>query len=165
VARSSGSRPGRPWPDRARTVEQCVHLVGRAEHRVAHRAQFVHVGIGVRERHVGLGADHGQRTAKLVRGVRDEAFAGLEGSASRRQLPPGQRPAQGGRDERRTGQRQQVLHAELPEREIGILDRQRAVQMPRHQPVRHGQQHRHEDDEDAAVEGGEANAKRRAHTR
>ena len=113
-------------------VEQRVHLVDGAEHRVAHRAQFVHVGVRVGQRDVGLGADHGQRrcAARARRWPR---------SARGRRTPPcvaaqlaaGQRPAERGRDERRAGEREQVLGAELGQREIGLVERQRAVQVPR----------------------------------
>src|SRR5687768_17776201 len=46
--------------------------VGGLEHDLAHVAQVGDRGVGVGERHLDLGADHGQRRAQLVAGVRDE---------------------------------------------------------------------------------------------
>ena len=60
-------------------VEQRLGAVGRLEHDLAHLAQLGDGRVGVGQRHVGLGADHGQRAAQLVARVGDEAALGVEG--------------------------------------------------------------------------------------
>ena len=100
-----------------------------------------------------------------MRGVGDEALAGVEGGLHRAQLAAGERPAERDGDERHAGQREQVLLAELGERGVGSGVGQGAVQVPAHQPVGDAEQQRDEDEEDAAVEGGQADAKSRNHTR
>ena len=59
-------------------VEQALRPVGGLEHDLAHVAQVGDRGVGVGERDLDLGADHGQRRAQLVAGVRDEAALAVE---------------------------------------------------------------------------------------
>jgi hypothetical protein len=114
---------------------------------------------------VSLGADHGQRAAQLVAGVGDEALARGERARHRAELAAREVPAHGGGDQRRPGEREQVAQAQLGERGGGVIGQQRAIEMARHQPVGGEQQERREDDEDPAVEGGEADAQVRDHNR
>ena len=78
---------------------------------------------------------------------------------------PASEPAERGGQQRRAAEREQVLQAELGERGVGGRGGQRAVEMARHEPPGDAQQQRDQDDEEPAVEGGEADAEGDRHTR
>ena len=104
VARSVGHLAGQP-PARLRLaagqhqqrVDQAVGPLGGVADHGRHPAVLGDVGVGVGQRHVDLGAHHGERRAQLVRGVGDEPLLRLErrrraGRASRRRCAPARPP-------------------------------------------------------------------------
>jgi hypothetical protein len=154
-----------PSGEQHQPVEQLVHAVDGVEHVRAHPAQVGVARARVGERDLDLGPRDGQRAAQLMARVGDEALLAGERVGHRAQLAAGQRPPEGGGQQRGAGERDEVLGGQLGERRVGVRRLQRAVQVPAHEQVRRAHQDGDEDREHAAVERGEADADARAHTR